>query len=75
MNKINLPIDLLGIIAEYNMISEDDVKENMKELQEELKFFFFLKQELKLDKSQIRNRIELITYLKSFFNDYLIFIV
>jgi len=75
MNKINLPVELLGMIGEYNMISEDDVKENMKSVIEELRFYFFLKQELKLDKSQIRNRIELITYLKSFFNDYLIFIV
>jgi hypothetical protein len=57
------------------MVSEDDVKENMSELLDELKFYFFLKQELKLNKSQIKNRIELIKYIKIFFNNYLIFIV
>lgn len=75
MNKINLPLDILGIVSDFNMISEDDVKENMGDLLDELKFYFFLKQELKLDRSQIKNRIELIKYMKQFFNDYLIFIV
>ncbi len=76
MNKIiDLPNDILGIISELNMISEENVKENMSELLDELKFYFFLKQELKLDRSQIKNRIELIKYMKQFFSDYLIFIV
>jgi hypothetical protein len=75
MNKINLPLDILGIVSDFNMISEDDVKENMLDLLDELKFYFFLKQELKLDRSQIKNRIELIKYMKQFFSDYLIFIV
>ena len=74
-NIIDLPSDLLRIIGDFNMVSEDEVKDNMKNVIDELKFYFFLQQELKLDKSVIRNRLELLSYMKIFFNDYLIFIV
>lgn len=69
MYKINkehyvVPTDIFNIINNYQMVSITEIKEIYEDVIVEIKLFNYLKG-LKLDKSQIRNQIRVLNFIKN----------
>lgn len=69
MFKINkehyvVPTEIFNIINDYQMVSKDEIKEIYEDVIVEIKLFNYLK-DLKLDKSQIRNQIRVLSFIKN----------